>query len=161
MGSRFLDIRLKISDLDCDPLERSETAMILTCPKCATRFFADDHAIGPEGRRVKCDACGEVWSSTGAKDVADLSAPADPATAHPIVSDGVDTANSPLFVERGSPPRQTVRKRSRAPWVIGLLVVALAVVGIFVFQHRIERMFPGASTVYQSLGFRDPDRAVG
>ena len=35
-------------------------AMILTCPECATSYFAGDSAIG-EGRMVRCSACGASW----------------------------------------------------------------------------------------------------
>ena len=35
--------------------------MILTCPKCASRFVLPDHLLADGGRRVKCSSCGEVW----------------------------------------------------------------------------------------------------
>ncbi len=35
--------------------------MILTCPKCDSRFVLPDQVLGEEGKRVKCSACGEVW----------------------------------------------------------------------------------------------------
>jgi predicted Zn finger-like uncharacterized protein len=35
-------------------------AMILTCPECATSYFAADSAIG-DGRVVRCSACGSSW----------------------------------------------------------------------------------------------------
>ncbi len=36
--------------------------MILTCPECATSYFAADSAIG-EGRVVRCSSCGVSWSA--------------------------------------------------------------------------------------------------
>lgn len=35
--------------------------MILTCPKCASRFNLLAEILAPDGKRVKCSNCGEVW----------------------------------------------------------------------------------------------------
>ncbi len=35
--------------------------MIITCPKCATRYEAQDDAFRPEGRKVKCSTCSHNW----------------------------------------------------------------------------------------------------
>jgi len=37
--------------------------MILTCPECATSYFVDESKIPPEGRLVKCAACGARWTA--------------------------------------------------------------------------------------------------
>ncbi len=135
--------------------------MILTCPKCATRFFADDHAIGPSGRRVKCAACGEVWLSAGMDYATDPSWRGTPPPDPTLGDEGGAPVDTPLFVERAPPTRKAVRRPSRTPWVMSLLIVALAIVGVFVFQRQIERRFPQTSAVYQSLGLRSFDRAGG
>ena len=35
--------------------------MILTCPKCESRFTLAAEVLAPEGKRVKCSACQEIW----------------------------------------------------------------------------------------------------
>jgi predicted Zn finger-like uncharacterized protein len=35
--------------------------MILTCPSCGTQYVVKDGAIPPQGRQVRCAACGHSW----------------------------------------------------------------------------------------------------
>ena len=42
--------------------------MILVCPSCDTRYFADDSKIGKEGRRVRCATCGHAWTAKAQED---------------------------------------------------------------------------------------------
>jgi predicted Zn finger-like uncharacterized protein len=139
--------------------------MILTCPKCATRFFAADDAIGRAGRRVECDACHEVWFSGGDEServevpvVQDSTAPPLPLNA---VRDVVHEIKPPtptatrLFVERPAPVRTAGASRSNRVWIISLLVFALVIAaGVVMFQRQIENAFPGATVLYQTIGLR-------
>lgn len=131
--------------------------MILTCPDCATRFFADDHAIGAAGRRVKCDTCGRVWTATAASDVEvipeEAPSPASEASTDVAVAPGVEVAHSPLFVSREAPRRSVKDGGAGRPWALGLVVVLFVVVaGMLVFQPAIEKAFPGAAAFYHSVG---------
>lgn len=35
--------------------------MFIACPACDTNYKLDDLALGPDGRRVRCTTCGNVW----------------------------------------------------------------------------------------------------
>jgi predicted Zn finger-like uncharacterized protein len=35
--------------------------MFIACPKCATTFTVLPEQIGPNGRKVKCSKCGNIW----------------------------------------------------------------------------------------------------
>jgi len=39
--------------------------MILTCPRCATRYLVDPLEVWTTGRTVECEACGQRWRSAG------------------------------------------------------------------------------------------------
>lgn len=52
--------------------------MILTCPSCGTQYAVKDGAIPPEGRKVRCAACGHSWhqeAEAAAADAGEASAP--------------------------------------------------------------------------------------
>ena len=66
--------------------------MILTCPQCATRYLVDDGQMRPEGRKVKCAACGEEWrvSAEGENIPAPAAAPPEPPPPEPTPSPVAD-----------------------------------------------------------------------
>ena len=130
--------------------------MILTCPKCATRFFAEDHAIGPYGRSVQCAACREVWFSGGAPPTPFAVAEDVPAEETPPSGD------APLFVARGAPARKAGGGGYGSSFLTGLLILAVVIVaGMLVFKRQLEKVFPGATAVYQSVGLSSSGRAGG
>ncbi|RZJ06149.1 MAG: hypothetical protein EON89_01130 [Brevundimonas sp.] len=62
--------------------------MILTCPSCATSYFAPDEAIGPNGRTVRCKSCANTWKAV-------IEEPLELTTEAPVVK-----AESPVFGKR-------------------------------------------------------------
>lgn len=134
--------------------------MILTCPNCATAFFVDDHLIGVDGREVKCDECGEVWTANGhapfpvpetihSDPVEVTHDPADPTATTVVPEPAADTS---MFA-----PQRAAQPPQRAPssWrrlMIALLVPAVLIVGLIAFQGMIVKAWPAADGVYQALG---------
>jgi predicted Zn finger-like uncharacterized protein len=52
--------------------------MILTCPRCATRYLADDTLVWATGRTVQCGGCGQRWRAFGGGVDPQSLAPDDP-----------------------------------------------------------------------------------
>jgi predicted Zn finger-like uncharacterized protein len=138
--------------------------MILICPSCGTRFFLDDSRIAPGGRRVQCDACGEVWKALGvasveppAMSVAGFDIPTPPAP-EPFA----DTSEEPgpMFTPRLSfgeprrPPRaEPTPAIGRLGWIMAALLI-LVIVGIVVLNERewIVRAWPPSAAFYKAGG---------
>jgi predicted Zn finger-like uncharacterized protein len=55
--------------------------MIISCPSCATRYDVDDERFQPDGRSVRCAACGESWFVPAPHPVEDLMARRKPRAA--------------------------------------------------------------------------------
>ena len=128
--------------------------MILTCPNCATGFFVADHMIGAEGRRVKCDECGEVWLG-GAQARPPMSA--QPVAAPASISvEAAPDAQSPsgMFALRKTPPAPRRAPTRRRALIIALAVLALAVVGLIVFQGGVVKTWPATNSAYRALGLK-------
>lgn len=136
--------------------------MILTCPKCATRFFVADDAIGQSERPVQCSACHEVWLPRGLKPTGLDISPEPEGASSPSENDAAisEIAASPLFVERTRSTRKAPSKPSIRALTITLLILVVIGAGVVIFQKAVERAFPGAAAIYSALGVRNSDRAA-
>ena len=91
--------------------------MKLTCPSCAAAYDVADDAIGPNGRKVRCRACGASWHEPPRpRAVLPLALPPQPAP-----------APAPVDIAAEAPPAP---RRARAPWLLLGLVVAVATLGV-------------------------------
>lgn len=141
--------------------------MILTCPACATSYFIPDDAMGPNGRKVRCQACGEVWRATSEEPLEltltpeprVVSAP-DPSPA-PVAADAeLDTlAETPApELPKAFRARAEQQRRLRRAAAHGIVWAGLAAVFIgliasaFVFRVEIVKTLPRAASAYALAG---------
>lgn len=135
--------------------------MILVCPSCDTRYFADDTAVGKDGRRVRCASCGHSWFAK----VQEEGAPA-PAENTGLTREQVErlrqtaAANSaaragPHAEFRAREHARRKRDRSRAAmiaWVASFAVFAGAAGASVLYRNEISEAFPKAASLYRMVG---------
>jgi predicted Zn finger-like uncharacterized protein len=166
---------------------RTETAMIITCPACKTRYTVDDATIGADGRRVRCADCGHVWhySAEAAaiqEAIAEVTAQVGPATDRPAASIPSPAVPLPTEILRAEPrieaqpppagpaamPRPSVhvelpaaaRRRRARIWGLLLTIILVGVVLAAVFAREgIMRMWPATMPVYAALQLIDSSGA--
>ncbi|UAK23078.1 zinc-ribbon domain-containing protein [Sphingomonas nostoxanthinifaciens] len=95
----------------------------MTCPSCAATYDVPDGAIGANGRKVRCRACGTSWFEpphAPAAPVAPLTPP--PISQPEAVAPVPEPADEPVF-----PPR---RRRRALPWILLLLAVLAVGLGV-------------------------------
>jgi predicted Zn finger-like uncharacterized protein len=146
--------------------------MILTCTSCSTRYYADDAAIGPTGRTVRCAACGFSWF---AEPQLELRTQAVAAKASEVRPEGPQ--QEPLTRERverlrraaeqpGPAPSAAAkfraqqaermrRERMRAAVVVwGATGAALAAsaTGMVAFRQDVAEVWPRSASAFAALG---------
>jgi predicted Zn finger-like uncharacterized protein len=139
----------------------SDNAMILVCPSCDTRYFADDTSIGKEGRRVRCATCGHAWH-------AKLQEEGEPAPAEETgltreqverlrqtAAENTKARAGPHAEFRAREHAKRKRNRGRAAiigWATGFGVFVVAVGAAVLFRNEVAEAFPRAASVYQLVG---------
>jgi predicted Zn finger-like uncharacterized protein len=134
--------------------------MILTCPSCSTRYFADGASLGPKGRAVRCAACGHTWHAREGDE--------EPPLEDNVEADG-DSASLDLSEEQFEPPppppaSPRAGNRPLAPgapnvrrhmflWsAAGAAVLALMALAV-VFRVEVVRAWPRTASAYAAAGF--------
>ena len=133
--------------------------MILTCPNCATGFFVDDHLIGRDGRQVKCDECGEVWTAHAEEPAAEPPEDAAETSAASMIITPEPAPDVPMFAPQKTPPappRGPTPARRRLRLLIALLIPAAVIGALIAFQGAIVKVAPATGGVYRALGLTAP-----
>jgi predicted Zn finger-like uncharacterized protein len=141
--------------------------MILTCPSCATSYFIADDTVGPNGRKVRCQSCGEVWRATNDEPL-ELTVAPEPSViprAEPE-AEPASLAETPApelpraFRARAEQQRRLRRAATHgAVWAGLASVFAALIISAFLFRVEVVEIFPRAAAAYANVGA--PVNAVG
>ena len=136
--------------------------MILVCPSCDTRYFADDSKIGKDGRRVRCATCGHAWTARAPDDEGAPAAVEDTGLTREAVERLRQTAEAnsraragPHAEFRAQQQARRRRERIRAVGIAwaGVALVSLSALGVAVlFRNDIASTFPRLASLYQLVG---------
>jgi len=136
--------------------------MILVCPSCDTRYFADDSSIGKEGRRVRCATCGHAWHAKLQDEGDPLVAPQDTGLTREQVERLRRTAHENSRTRAG--PHAEFRAREHAKrkktrsrvvtiaWAsTGVIFAALVGLAV-VFRNEVAEAFPRSASIFRLVG---------
>lgn len=130
--------------------------MILTCPACATSYFIADDAIGPNGRKVRCQSCGEVWRATNDEPLELSVAPEPKAVETPEPASLAETPAPELpraFRARAEQQRRVRRAATHGAVWAGLASVFVALIAsAWLFRVEVVETFPRAAAAYAMVG---------
>jgi predicted Zn finger-like uncharacterized protein len=138
--------------------------MILTCPSCATGYFAPDDAIGPLGRTVRCQSCKHTWKATPEEPL-DLmaettpvvaAAPARTASAEPSPETLAETPAPELpkaYRARAEQQRRIRRAAAHGVAWAGAACVAFGLMGAaWLFRTEVVDVLPRTASAYAAVG---------
>ncbi|TDI65857.1 MAG: hypothetical protein E2O90_06490 [Alphaproteobacteria bacterium] len=126
--------------------------MIINCPSCKTRYKVEPAQFGAKGRRVRCTACGNLWTERPPEDFPqpiDLDAPLGHDASAAAVSAGRGAAGSPADA-RAVPG---AKRGGAMGWAALVTVVAAIVIVGALAQESITRAWPPAQRLYMAIGF--------
>ena len=141
--------------------------MILTCPACATSYFAPDEAIGPMGRKVRCQSCGETWKALSEEPLElTAAAPSPGFTPRPDPTPSFDADPEPetlaetpapelpkAFRARAEQQRRLRRAAAHGAVWAGLASVFVGIIGAgWRFRVDVVEMYPHAASAYAAVG---------
>lgn len=141
----------------------SDSAMILVCPSCDTRYFADDASIGKEGRRVRCATCGHAWHAKLPDEEGETVAAAEETgltreqveRLRQTAQANAKARAGPHAEFRAREHAKRKRNRGRAvgiAWGIGAGVFAIAVAAAILFRNEVAEAFPKVASIYRLVG---------
>lgn len=136
--------------------------MILVCPSCDTRYFAEDSSIGKEGRRVRCATCGHAWHAKLQEEGETAVAQDDTGLTREQVERLRQTAQANSKARAGPHSEYRAREHAKRKKAQGRAVgIAWAITGIVfmgvigaavLFRNEVAQAFPRSASVYRLVG---------
>lgn len=134
--------------------------MILTCPSCATGYFAPDDAIGPQGRTVRCQSCKHTWKALPEEPLELTPAGAGPTVAAPTSEAAPESlAETPApelpkaFRARAEQQRRLRRAAAHGVAWAGTACVAFGLLGAaWLFRAEVVDVLPRTASAYAAVG---------
>jgi len=139
--------------------------MQITCPNCGARFLTPDRLIGPNGRRVRCGRCSEVFRAELPTEAVEAAA-AEPVAAPapepaPAAAAGDDSPERPVRVDplprNRLPAPRIERKRGLGGWAIFSLVLIALIAVFFLARGPIVESWPPAERFYSLFGLSETE----
>lgn len=143
--------------------------MIISCPKCETKFNVPDSAITAEGRKVKCSSCDESWIQKleAAQDEAPEQAYVEPVMESSPEQD-LDNSSRRAAIRASSTGKKIAEYPSISwydisyvRWFLGAVtacgIVFLIGVELLVNRPAIISAVPFMKDAYESLHLHDSD----
>ena len=132
--------------------------MILTCPSCAASYSVADGAVPPQGRAVRCAACGHNWQAKPDHAAAEVLPLADVAAMfgapEPAVA-AAGSASAPLpKTYRAQAQAHRATREAMAAGVVWAMLGAcfLTVIGgAALFRVQVVRLIPAAAGAYAAV----------
>ena len=136
--------------------------MILTCPSCATSYFAPDDAIPAGGRKVRCQSCAHVWHAMSEEPLTlKATAPASPEVAKaaatsepPPVAPETPAPELPkAFRARAEHQRRVRRAATHGAVWAGMASIFVGILaGGWLFRVEVVDLWPRAAAAYAMVG---------
>jgi predicted Zn finger-like uncharacterized protein len=136
--------------------------MILTCPSCATSYFAPDGAIPPGGRKVRCQSCAHVWHASTDEPLELTAADESPRVspepkafdeAPPVAPETPAPELPKAFRARAEQQRRLRRAATHGAVWAGLASVFVGLIAAgWLFRVEVVELYPRAAAAYAMVG---------